>query len=321
MAINPDELRRHLDDYARWSGKRVDRFVCPITERRCEESELMNGHILCDGIISASSKTVIQYGDIDHFYGTRVEPSVVRFINIPKKTPADLLSHVSNVKLNFSDGSTLTGFFAGPEAGKKFPCIDLRRDGMLLANIYVRTEVDDPRLQVQGVQVEWTMGFQNSHWVAAMVKSAYLALFRILGYRFVLNAYGEFIRQTLNSYYQDRASSEAAFTYFWPFRNALKMLIRPDTLRPESDGPDTLEDSTVLIHKTSSGMMFAISLRFKMNDLIALVTLPMCHDTKLGRLRCRDACLQPVDGRRSVCRTAHSLVKIREGQVDRRDDR
>jgi hypothetical protein len=278
MPVNQEELQRHLEDYARTTGKAADRFVCPITERRCDEQELIDGHILNAGIQSASRRTVIQYGPVDNFYGSRVEWSFVEFVNMPKKTPADLLQAVSTVRLRFADGSVLDGFFAGPEAGAKYPSVPISKDGQFIADVYVRTARDDPRLKQLTGEIEWDRVFRNAHWTATLVKSAYLALFAALGYRAVLDPFGEYVRQTLHAYYRDDASRNDATVYFYPFRNAVKLSLRQDKT-PETEGPDTVNDNTFLFHYTNDDdFFFAASVRFKVNDVIAMVTLPMSSE-------------------------------------------
>lgn len=273
MAISPEELQRHLDDYALVTGTRVEKFVCPITERLCEVAELMNGHILNEGITSASRETVIQYSKVDDFYGTRVEAGFVEFINTPKKSSADLLAAVSRVMLRFADGSELDGFFADETAAVRFPAMPISKDGKHVATVYIRTERDDPRLKETSVEVEWVRGFTNSHWTATLVKSAFLAQFRLLGYQAVRDPYGEFVRQTLHAYFRDKASRQEARRYFYPFRNAVKLALSPEG-KPDPEGPDTLKDKTFIFHYTPSDLLFAITARFKMNDVFALVTLP-----------------------------------------------
>jgi hypothetical protein len=285
MAIDPTKLQEHLHDYARCTGKKVDRFVCPITLHQCEESELINGHILCKGLADASSKTVIQYGAVDHFYGSSVEPTLISFLNVRKRTTAELLAAVSSVKVTFADGSSADGFVAGSEAATKFPSVSLFKDGVCVTSVYLRIDMDDPRLLQQAAAVQWKMRSNNWHWLAAMVKSAYLAMFHLLGYQYVLDSSGDFIRQSLQSFYQNRNVSKDPEQHFKPFRNALTMQIRPDTMGLASHGDDTLDDEIVMFHSTPAGLIFAFTAQFKINDLIAMVTLPLHREDQPERAK------------------------------------
>jgi hypothetical protein len=281
MPVDPEKLREHLNDYAGCTDRKADRFVCPITERQCADAELIQGHILNDGIRSASKLTVIQYGAVDHFYGTRVEASLVEFLNIPKKKPADLLKHAKRIILRLADGSVMDGFFSGPNAATRFPRIDLMSDGKVVASPYVRTTRDDPRIGRGRIEAGFEVTFMPSHWVAGMVKSAYLTMFYHLGYKAMLDPFGEYIRQSLHSYYLDQASRQDADRYFYPFRNALNMMLRPDDGRPLTRFCDTLRDSVFLLHFTPAGLMFAATLFFEVNDVTATVTVPLSNQSDM----------------------------------------
>lgn len=274
MAVDPDALRRHLNDYARVTGRRPDRFVCPITLRECEPTELIDGHIINGAIFSASRRTVIQYGDVDNFYGTRVEPSLVHYLNLPKRDPRDLLREAHDLRIRFADGSEVPAFVGGPEAAVKFPLIDLSKDGKIIASLYAKTRKDDPRLAGVSVEVSQTRFFTPSHWVAAMLKSAHLAMFEMLGYRAVFDPWGDHLRRCLARYYNDRAVREAATAYFESFRNATKFVFRAGAGKACAFDFDTLDDRVVLLHHTISGTMFAATCVFRVNDITVTVTVP-----------------------------------------------
>src|SRR2546427_12424424 len=82
MPVVPYQLTHRIADYNRVNpDRKLNTFVCPITLRKCQPQELIDGHILPQAIVRASRRTIIQYGDVDHFYGTRVEASFVRYLN------------------------------------------------------------------------------------------------------------------------------------------------------------------------------------------------------------------------------------------------
>lgn len=274
MPVNPEELRRHLEDYAKITGTKTTRFVCPITLRHCEDSELIDAHILNEAIVKASRRTVIQYGDVDHFYGSRVEPTLVAYLNLKEKSDVDLLRESRELTIRFLDGSEARAFFAGPEAAAKFPMVDLSRDGTVLTSVYVRTEKDDPRLNGTQIDLSRTHRFMPSHWVAAMLKAAHLALFDMLGYRAVYSPWGDHVRRCLARYYADKASKEDAATYFYPFRNAVKFVLKEGGGTACAFDFETLDGRAVLMHNTPSGTMFAVTCVFHLNDITVTVTLP-----------------------------------------------
>src|SRR5687768_3202353 len=112
MAIDQTALQRHLDDYARAKKQTTEHFICPITFRPCAEDELVNGHILPEGLNNASGKTVIQYGKLDFFYGSRVEDTLIRYLNLSETSSEDVVRHCDELTVRFSDGAAIPAFVA-----------------------------------------------------------------------------------------------------------------------------------------------------------------------------------------------------------------
>lgn len=274
MAIDRTQLLRHLRDYEVRTGNRTERFVCPITLRECDESELMNGHILNAGLHKASRRSVIQFGDVDHFYGSRVEPTLIRYLNLMTKSTVDLVRESRAFEVIFPDGSQVTAFFAGPEASERFPEREILLNGEVVVKAFLRVAKDDPRLSERPIELSLNHAFMPSHWVAAMLKSGYLAMFEMLGYGAVFDPFGDHIRRCLARYYFDGGTREDAAEYFRPFRNAVKLLLRKNVALSAAFDADTLDDRVVLLHSTPRGTVFAADCIFRMNDAIACVTLP-----------------------------------------------
>lgn len=113
-----------------------------------------------------------------------------------------------------------------------------------------------------------------SHWVAAMLKSSYLAMFDMLGYRAVYEPWGDHVRRCLAAYYTDEGSREDANRYFHPFRSALKFVLREGGGTACAFDLDTLDSRVILMHNTPSETMFAATCVFHMNDISVTVTLP-----------------------------------------------
>ena len=123
MSVSKEKLLAHLDDYFRVTDRKTDQFVCPITLRECNEHELIEGHILNEALKKASRRRIIQFGEIDHFYGTRFESGLVRFLNLGHESELNLLcrEHVwvedhEVVGENFEhDGVVLAGSLSSAE--------------------------------------------------------------------------------------------------------------------------------------------------------------------------------------------------------------
>jgi hypothetical protein len=91
MAFSAEQLAVLNADYTAVTGKPVVRFVCPITLKDEPEGELCDGHILNDSIKPASGKTVVEYKDVDNYFGSIIEPDLVAILNAPVSTPKELI--------------------------------------------------------------------------------------------------------------------------------------------------------------------------------------------------------------------------------------
>jgi len=291
VAINPDILARHIEDFNLVTGNATNRFTCPISLRECETQELIDGHILNEALVQASRKTVIQYKDVDNFYGTAIEPGFIRYWNLKTKSFLDQIRENKNVRVCFPDGSELTAFPADSTAARKargiFPSIVFRREGMRDINLFVKTKMDDPRL-LGVADLETTARFVPAHVIGAMLKAAYLTFFDLIGYKAVYGPFGDTLRRTLNGYYQDRASTEDAPRYFSRYRNAVKFLMRGGMRSAAAalavPSFDTLNHGVFWLHRTPARLIFAATCLFKINDVTVTVTIPECDDIKRAHI-------------------------------------
>ncbi len=281
--VDQAALTAHIKDYAEVFETTTDRVVCPITLRECEEPQLVNGHILNGALLSASRRQVIQYGKVDGFYGTRVEPELVQYLNLKERSIADLVRTSRNLVVEFGDGTTAKAFVTGGRARKaarrKFPT-GWVRIGHESIQVFARVGFDDPRL-TGDMTLAGSVPALPGHWVAAMLKASFLAMFDMIGYRLIRDPLGDTLRRTLASYFRDQASREAAADYFRDFQNSVKLLGKgrtPSDLRTNYQAFefDTLEDRMVLLHFSgaSQRLMFAATCIFKVNEATVTITIP-----------------------------------------------
>jgi hypothetical protein len=282
MSVDRQRLSVHLDDYFRVTGRKTGQFVCPITLRECDEEELVDAHILNEAFLKASRRRVIQYGSVDHFYGSRVEAGLVRFLNLRHESDLDILTESGELSATLPDGSHVPAILAGSgrarHAEGHFPRVELTRDGRTVASIYLKMPFGAPMPSGQ-IEVSRTRVFAPSDWVAALLKAGHLALFEIVGYRAVFSAYGDTIRRSLKRFYQDCARREDADEYFRDFREAVKVIGARSRSEQGDEVQtvypfDTLTDREVLLHFTPGRTMFAATCVFKINDATVAVTLP-----------------------------------------------
>lgn len=114
-----DQITRFREDYFQVTGGRAKGFVCPITLEDVAVDRLCAGHILNDALGAASSKKVIQFRDVDHYFGTTIEPDLIDFLNFSKMSVEERLRKAKRFSIKL-DGKTYEVFRAGPDAAKKF---------------------------------------------------------------------------------------------------------------------------------------------------------------------------------------------------------
>jgi len=153
MGIPQVRLAPYLDDYFQVTGSKTEYFICPITLQVCKNSDLIYGHILNKKLIRASRRKIVQFSKVDNFYGTRLEPGLVRFLNLGHEDELGLLKESGELQVKLTDGRLVTAFMAGSRSARKahgrFPHVELLKDGKPFASVYLRMPFADPFLVSQ----------------------------------------------------------------------------------------------------------------------------------------------------------------------------
>lgn len=108
--------------------------------------------------------------------------------------------------------------------------------------------------------------------MGALIKSAYLTVFKLVGYRYALDPVG-IVRRSLAGFFNDRATKDRARDYFARFQGAVITSLRGFL----NESPDTLSGATLLFHYddgTRHDRLFAVSTLFRVNQATLIVTLP-----------------------------------------------
>jgi hypothetical protein len=286
MAITRDRIRPYLDNYAEVTKERKDKFVCPITLEECDLGQLIEGHILNKKLNTASRRTVVQWADPDNFYGTRVEPAIIDYLNLKDVGEFGLVRGAYKIQIQLLDGTEYEAFPLKDEAAirkveERFPVLDMNRNGerMFFA---IKTARNDPKIlkQMTGqAEIAITRNYLTTHWTAGMLKAAHLTMFDMLGYAAIFNPFGDSLRRQLAQYFYDKGKSEDASSYFGEFANATMVMGRGEKFPAMPDEYqkiefDTLENRRLFFHFTPSEKMFAATCIFQINDMTVSATIP-----------------------------------------------
>lgn len=85
LRVATSRSESHNESAENTFGKDVVNFLCPIDLKNKKGVSLCEGHILNRAIPVVSRKTVVQYADIDSFYGSAIEPA--HLLSCPSRSP------------------------------------------------------------------------------------------------------------------------------------------------------------------------------------------------------------------------------------------
>ncbi len=198
----------------------------------------------------------------------------------------DLVAGAESVEIILEDGSTYDAFVlkndrAARKAAVKFPILNLST-GKETILVGVKTSLDDPKITRQNTgkaQIAIGHRYSQSHWVAGMLKAAYLTMFDLIGYKATFDPFGDSLRRELAQYFYDNGTSADAPKYFIKYANAIKLVGRGSKLpiqgeRYEKVDFDTLNDRRLLFHFTPCETVFAVTCIFQINNATVSVTIP-----------------------------------------------
>lgn len=285
--VDEAKLRAHLEDYERFFQRRTDKFVCPITLRECEKSDLIDGHILNARFANTSTRTVIQYADVDHFYGSVVEADFIKFVNMTDGSIGSLLALTDGVKVQFENGTEVDAFLAHGAAMnsalERYAPLEYEVAGERIV-AFPRVDRSDPRLQgITTLQLSGAL--LPLTWVAALMKAAFLTNFAMHGYRILTFAFGENIRSVLAGFFNKRGKRMDIPAHFRHFRNAATVAgigaeLQRLVSNYQSVDVNILDDRIAFLHQvgTDRKFLFASTYVFKVNRSTFAITLPEAMD-------------------------------------------
>ncbi|MCE9526744.1 MAG: hypothetical protein K8R36_11900 [Planctomycetales bacterium] len=273
MPVSEEAVAHFANLYLKATGATPRHFVCPITLKDDPEARLCNGHILCKKLKAASRLTIPQRADIDNVFGALIEGEFVNVANLANASPSERFKMAKELKITGPTGEKMPAFFAGLEAKQCFQQIELYdKEGKTVAAPFLRSHSIDNGMYRQ-MEVEWLITVHKYAFTAALVKSAYLTMFKIFGYDWVLDSAGDKVRRTLASCTCE-TERQKAFEHFSEFHGSCWITFN-DSMEKTAD---SLGDGKLFFHyiegDAKTGMLFAVSCLFWINGKLLAVTLP-----------------------------------------------
>lgn len=275
MPVNENQIAWFAESYRETTGESPKRFVCPITLKDDPEAVLCDGHILCDGIKTARRDTVPQRTDVDNAFGSLFEGDFVRFVNIPTQTPEELVQRTNSLAITGPDGEVMQAFFSRSRVVGRQRLDMFDASGNVCGQPYLKEHSLEPRHYKQ-LEVTFTHWFNRYSFTAALLKTAYLTMFKIFGYQWVNDSLGDRVRRALRDSLEV-ADRKEAMRVFASFEGCAREMFTEAIAFSRG----TLEDGSVLCHYAEgdarSGTLFAVTCLYWINHRLFAATVPWCN--------------------------------------------
>jgi hypothetical protein len=291
MKIHKNKMARDLRvlqaDFTEATGAPFKEFYCPILFKD-EATKLSIGHVVNERIPNSSRATVVQRRDVDNWYGSMFESDFVAFLEAKDSSLHDVMSkpHISHrLRPRISlEGKHIRHYPAkGRIAQEHTPLLLETQDGGAFRFALAMT----PGQVSSSLSRKWELAAEADFRLSAlvtMIKSAYLTLFRVLGYRYPLSPAGMFVgHDILGKFYRDNKDKPKkevlaeAVPFFQPYVNMMRPILMFEGEAPQG----TVDDNAVKACFGSSGRSYAMIVSVKTNYDLHAVLMPAFNHHEL----------------------------------------
>ncbi len=222
--------------------------------------------------------TVIQRADVDNVFG-RIEAVLGEFLNKPYYDLPELYRRSQGLTITGRSGAPAPAFFASAKAAPPFPQVGLAdKKGGIIAAPFVKTPMDRVDEYDGPVDVEGELVFSVPALAVSLIKSAHLALFRLMGYRWVFDPAGQYVGRQLATVVEGKADADAVKHVAHELPNCFSIV------PGQAGSEDTLVSRRLVLHfdyydgsehPLEHGMdTWGVSCLFNVNEHQFIVTLP-----------------------------------------------
>jgi hypothetical protein len=239
-------------DYKAITGKPFEHFYCPILHRD-EKIELCKGHIINEDFPTNSPRTTItQRKDVDGFYGRVFESEVLKIRYKNYSLEEIITDRNANKQLKpflITNGTRYRLYPTTPQELENIPDNHSTLSFDFDATKIFRVKIDPDSLE-RAFQLDEELSFSwqvdvSLYAIPALIKAAYLTMFHLIGYSYVLSGGGYYVGTQIlgkffleNHKYKDAQVRENAKSFFPRFLRMIR------TVEPDFKG--TLEDEIIV---------------------------------------------------------------------------
>lgn len=260
-------LPDHQADFTWVTGKPFDHFFCPILVED-KPAELCMGHVINEACPDSFGGRVVQRKDVDGWYGRMFEADFTVRVQV---LTMGLEKAMQDPRLRKKIPIRI---FAGNEELENYPDDDVEVPGHTSIEFDVgpgvlmsrKVKKSPEELQVLDGERRIEVGKNDIVPVfVTLIKSAYLTLFRELGYAYALSRGGRFLgHDILGKFFLQHRDDEnpvvkrAAPDYFRPYVNMMRVI---DGFAGTGKDPvGTVEDGLMNACLTPNGKIFALKI-------------------------------------------------------------
>lgn len=269
-------------DYCTLTGRPFAHFFCPIT-RRDEDVRLCRAHIVNSAFPNSPRRWTVQRADVDSFYGSMFESEFTLLSGRNEGIAFDALMDKRLAKRLkpriLLDGKPIRHFY--PKRAVPSDCsavvLDSGEKQVLLGFNIAPEEMREIGEDRWGIEVEKDL---RLHAVVSLLKSAYLALFELMGYRYALGGEGYFMGPQMLGRFFDECKSlssrdvlERARTFFAPYGN----LVRP-ILETSPAVAGTISDRRICLCGSSARTAWGVMVFVRAGEMRHGVVLPILEN-------------------------------------------
>lgn len=280
------ELARLRSDYQSVLGFPFAHFFCPILYKDLD-AELCRAHIINQAFVGSPRTWTLQLKDVDNFYGAFFESEFALRWKAGDEAIVKALSDKTLArKLRariLMDGVEVPHFFASGDMPARFTSLLVQGNS---AEFRVGLKMSAHEL-IAAANRNWELAVDKDVRVPAMVtvvKSAYLTLVTLLGYRYVLSDSAAYVgRDMLGKFYienrglPNKRVMSNAYDFFRPYA----AMVRP--LEVNGLGlTGTISDGIALAGWCPDASPWAVLVFVKTGELMSSVLMP-AYTTTLGQ--------------------------------------
>lgn len=247
------------------------------------------GHIVNEKIPNSSPAKVVQRKDVDSFYGSHFEAGFIALVQARARTIEDVVFDDAmrrKVRPRVMLGEQECGYHQDrghvADYHTQVPLISSDNRVLNLVLHMERAELAAvPASQIRVLVEHDARVFA----LVSLIKAAYLTLFQLLGYQYVLSCAGMSIGHgVLGAFYRDNrgknrlAIHAAAIKYFQPYIH----MVRPAESCIGTIPAGTVDDRQAMLCIGSSGKLYGLIVFVKTDSLVSGVLMPAYDNPESG---------------------------------------